>query len=133
MVSAAGTVLAFNALQPKYADLSLGHAYEVVFSNQTGDDVDFGTYTFYGADADPNDPCVPGAFAPLKIQPDCAPSQGVLDPTGTFSLTSQNPLRANSQCHVAIACPKQFIQVFSQGAQELDIIAVITRLKRTGM
>jgi hypothetical protein len=132
-VSAAGTILAFNALEPKFADLAPGLAYAVVFSNQTGDDVEAGVYTFYGADADPADPCVPDTFVPLQEIPECSPPLGAADPNYTYKFTPENPLKAGDQCSVALPCPKQFFQVQSQGAQELDIIVVVTRLKRTGM
>lgn len=132
MISAAGTVLAFNVASPKYADLSAGYAYEVVLSNQTGADVTSGTFTLEGADASPGDPCVPGTFAPLKVEPDCAPPLGAGAPDAVITVSAQAPIKAMSQCHVAVACPKQFLRV-DGGVTTVDILCVVTRLKRTGM
>jgi len=213
MVSAAGTVLAYNVLSPKFADISPGIAYALVLANQTAGDITSGTYTVQGADASPNDTCVPGSWAPLQILPECSPVPAVASKqvnaaaivaggasyavghtislgngvvltvatvnagavtgvtianpgsiTGTapvnpvaqvsssgggtgatFNLTwvdvadasitfsAQRPLKAHSQCSIAVACPKQFIRIFSQGATSLDLIAVVTRLRRSGM
>jgi hypothetical protein len=132
MFSAAGTVLAFNVASPKYADLSAGYAYEIVLSNQTGADVTTGTFTIEGADASANDPCVPGTFAPLDVQPECSPPLGAAAPDAIVVVDAQHPIKAMSQCHIAVACPKQFIRVAGT-AGTLDILAVVTRLRRTGM
>jgi hypothetical protein len=51
----------------------------------------------------------------------------------SITLSAQAPMKAHSQCAIAVPCPKQFIRIFSQGATNLDLLAVITRLKRTGM
>jgi hypothetical protein len=213
-LSAAGTVLAFNVMSPKFADLAPGLAYVLVLSNQTGADVTMGTYTVEGADASAGDPCAPGTWSPLKILPECAPQvaattkkvKGVAIAAGgsghvvgnnitlangvvlrvltvnagailtvavvapgsvasgsvpanpvpqvssngpgtgaTFNLTwgdsdeasitfsAAMPLKAGSQCGIAVECPKQFVRIFSQGATALDLLAVVTRLRRTGM
>ena len=131
-ISAAGTVLAFNVASPKYADLSAGYAYEVVLSNQTATDVTTGTFTIEGADASAGDPCVPDTFAPLKIEPECAPPLGASAPNAVITISAQAPIKAMSQCHYAVACPKQFLRV-AGAAGTLDILCVVTRLKRTGM
>jgi hypothetical protein len=212
-VSAAGTVLAFNVMSPKFADLAPGLAYALVLANQTGADITTGTFTFEGADASAGDPCVPGTFAPLQLSNDCSPAPAVatkkvnaaaiaaggtghavgnkislgngvvlavatvaagvitgvtIDSAGsitganpanpvaqvsssgpgigsTFNLTwvnagdasitlsAQNPIKAGTQCAVAVECPKQFVRIFSQGATNLELLAVVTRLRRTGM
>jgi hypothetical protein len=213
MISAGGTVRTFNAMSPKYADISSGYAYALVLANQTDSDITSGTYTFQGADASAGDPCVPGTFAPLQILPECSPVPAVatkrvnaaaiaaggtghvvgnkislgngvvlavatvnagvitavtiddggsltgatptnprpqVSSTGpgigsTFNLTwvdvgdasitlsAQNPIKAHSQCQIAVACPKQFVRIFSQGATSLELLAVVTRLRHTGM
>lgn len=131
-ISAAGTIKAYNVASPKYADLSEGYAYEVVLSNQTGADVTSGTFTLEGADASAGDPCVPGTFAPLDVQPECSPPLGAAAPDAVVTVDAQHPIKAMSQCHVAVACPKQFLRVAGI-AGTLDILCVVTRLKRTGM
>ena len=49
----------------------------------------------------------------------------------TFSASA--PLKAGTQCDIVVDCPKQFIRIFSQGATALDLLAVVMRLRRTGM
>jgi hypothetical protein len=51
----------------------------------------------------------------------------------SITLSAQAPIKAHSQCAIAVACPKQFVRIFSQGATNLDLLAVVTRLRRTGM
>jgi hypothetical protein len=131
-VSAAGTVLAYNALSPKYADVGQGHAYAIVLANQTNADVTTGSFTVEGADPDPNDPCIPGTFAPLQVEPECSPPLGASAPNATITIDAQNPIKAFSQCAFAVACPKPFVRVAGT-AGTLDVLAVVTRLKRTGM
>jgi hypothetical protein len=131
-ISAAGTVKAYNVASPKYADLSEGYAYEVVLSNQTATDVTTGTFTLEGADASAGDPCLPGTFAPLKVEPECSPPLGASAPNAVITVSAQAPIKAMSQCHVAVSCPKQFLRVAGT-AGTLDILAVVTRLRRTGM
>jgi len=131
-MSAAGTVIAFNVASPKYADIGQGHAYAIILSNQTNADVAAGTFTVEGADPDPNDPCIPGTFAPLKVEPECSPPLGAGAPNAVITLSAEAPVRAMSQCAFAVACPKPFVRVAGTPGT-LDILAVVTRLKRTGM
>jgi hypothetical protein len=131
-MSAAGTVLAFNVASPKFADLAPGYGYAIVFSNQTASDVVTGTFTVEGADASANDPCVPGTFAPLDVQPECSPPIGAAAPDAVITFDATHPVKAMSQCAYAVPCPKQFIRVAGT-AGTLDILCVVTRLKRTGM
>jgi len=131
-ISAAGTVLAYNVASPKFADIGVGHAYAIILSNQTAADITTGTFTVEGADASANDPCVPGTFAPLKVEPECSPPLGTAAPNAVITVDAQNPIKAHSQCAFAVACPKQFVRVAGT-AGTLDILAVVTRLKRTGM
>lgn len=51
----------------------------------------------------------------------------------TITFTPARPLKAGAQCGIAVACPKQFVRIFSQGATGLELLAVVTRLRRTGM
>jgi hypothetical protein len=131
-MSAAGSVIAYNVASPKYADVGQGHAYAIILSNQTAADVTSGTFTIEGADPDPADPCIPGVFAPLKVEPECSPPLGASAPNAVITVSAQAPIKAHSQCAFAVACPKPFVRVAGT-AGTLDILAVVTRLKRTGM
>jgi hypothetical protein len=51
----------------------------------------------------------------------------------SITLSAQNPIKAHSICQVAVACPKQFVRIFSQGATNLELLVAVTRLRRTGM
>jgi hypothetical protein len=130
VVSNAGSVLAFNAQSPKFADVSLAYAYSIIFANQTAADVAAGTFTIETADpVEGADPCVPGPWAPIQVWPDCAALPGAVAGPATITLSAQNPIKANSQCAFAAPCPGKFVRVVG-GVTTLDIIAVLTRLKR---
>lgn len=131
-LSAVGTVLAFNVASPKFADLGPGYAYAIVLSNQTATDVTTGTFTVEGANAKSDDPCAPDTWAPLKVEPDCAPPLGASAPNAVITISASNPVKAMTQCAYAVPCPKQFVRVAGT-AGTLDILCVVTRLKRTGM
>lgn len=51
----------------------------------------------------------------------------------SITLSAQNPIKAHSVCQIAVACPKQFVRILSQGATNLELLAAVTRLRRTGM
>lgn len=131
MWSAAGTVLAFNVLSPKFADLAAGNAYTIVLANQTAADVAAGSFTIEGANAKADDPCAPDVWAPLDVTPECDAAPGTVAGPATITLSAQNPIKANSQCSYAVPCPTQFVRVVAGGATTLDVLAVVTRLKRT--
>lgn len=134
MWSAAGAAVAWNVSSPKYANLAVGYAYAVIFSNQSGADVTTGTYTFEGADADPADPCKAGPFTALQVEPACDALPGAVVGPATITLSAQAPVKDGQQCAFSIECPKQFLRVVGPGGTPpfpLDIIAVVTRLRRT--
>jgi hypothetical protein len=129
MWSAAGTALAFNVASPKYANLAPGLAFAIILANQTAADIAAGNFTIEGADASEDDACVPGDWAPLEQEPACDSLPGTVGGPATIVITADNPIKANSVCTYGIACPKQFIRV-TGAAGGLDILAVVTRLKR---
>jgi hypothetical protein len=130
VVSNAGTVLAFNALNPLFADVSLGYAYSIILVNQTAADVVTGTFTIETADPVPGaDPCVPGPWAPLQVWPDCAALPGAAAGPATITLSAQSPVKANSQCAFAAPCPGKFLRVDGPVGGTLEVIVVMTRLK----
>lgn len=131
--SAAGSVLAFNAANPKYADLAAGNKYAIILQNATVTDVTAGEFAIECADAKSDDPCAPDVWAPLDVMPACDAAPGTVAGPATISLSAQNPVKANSQCAYAVPCPKQFLRVTPGAATTLDIIVVLTSLKRTGM
>jgi hypothetical protein len=51
----------------------------------------------------------------------------------SITLSAQNPIKARSTCQIAVSCPKQFVRILSQGATNLELLAVVARLRRTGM
>lgn len=135
VVSNAGTVLAFNALNPKFADVSTGNAYSVILANQTAADVTTGTYTIETADPVAGaDPCVPGPWAPIQVAPDCAALPGAVAAPATITLSAQSPIKANSQCAFAAPCPGKFVRVTGPGTgNTLDALVVMTRLKHANL
>lgn len=130
MWSAAGNVLAFNVASPKFADLAPGLAYAIILSNQTAADITAGTFTIEGANAKEDDRCAPDVWAPLDVTPFCDASPGTVAGPATITITPENPIKANSQCAYSVPCPTQFMRVAGTPGS-LDILAVVTRLKRT--
>jgi hypothetical protein len=131
MWSAAGAVAAWNVATPKFANLAVGYAYAVIFGNQSVSDITSGTYTFEGADASPADACLPGTFAALQTTPACDALPGTVVGPATITFSAAAPLRAGQMCSFAIECPKQFLRVAGAPVGGMDIIAVVTRLRRT--
>src|SRR5262245_56644567 len=129
-VSNAGNAAVFNVASPKYADVSLGYAYSIILSNQTGADITSGTLTIETAPPSANDPCVPGTFAPLQVEPQCNSAPGTVTGPATITITAQNPIKAGAQCAFMAPCPDKFIRVAGTPPVGLDILAVVTRLKR---
>lgn len=129
-VSAAGTYLAFNAAAPKFADLGSGHAYAITLVNSTAADITSGEFTIEAADAKADDACAPDVWGPLDVVPECTAAPGTVGGPATITLSPEHPIKANSQCSYSAACPKQFIRVAGTPGG-LDIIVVVTRLKRT--
>lgn len=129
-VSAAGTVMAYDGVAPKFADLAFGWAHAIILNNQTDADVTAGDFTIEAADAQADDPCAPDVWAPLDVVPECTAAPGTVGGPAKITVTPQNPIKAHTQCAYAVACPKQFLRV-AGAASTLDIIIVVTRLKRT--
>lgn len=130
MWSNAGAVAVWNVVSPKYANIAVGYAYSVVFSNQSGADVTAGTYALEGADADPTDHCRPGPFTPLQTTPACDALPGAVAGPATITFSAQAPIKNEQQCAFAVDCPKQFLRVVAPATPPLDVLAVVTRLRR---
>lgn len=130
LVSGAGAAAVFNGASPKFADISLGYAYAIVLANQTAADITAATLTIEHADPDPNDMCVPGAFAPIDVAPECDSLPGAVSGPATITLSASTPLKAGAQCSFAAPCPKKFVRVAGVGVTGVDVFIVVTRLKQ---
>jgi hypothetical protein len=130
ILSAAGTVIVYNAASPKFADLAAGNAYALVLSNTTGADITAGTVTIETAAAKADDPCVPDVWAPLTVVPECDALPGSVAGPATITFSAAHPLKAGAQCQYAAPCPHQFVRMAGVPAG-VDAYAVLTRLKRT--
>jgi len=132
--SGAGKLIAANVATPKWIDLSLGYEYVIVFSNGTNAAIQAGPFTIQDAAPSAADPCLPDAatWADIVEDPECDDLPSVV--AGPATVTFQgaaNAIPAFSQCHVAAKCPRPFVRVTGTPGG-LDIIAVLTRLKRSG-
>lgn len=134
LISGVGKLIAANLSATKWMDLSLGLEYTIVFSNPTNAAIQAGPFVVQDAAPSAADPCLPDAatWADIAVTPDCDDLPSVV--TGPATITFQgaaNAIPAYSQCHVAVKCPRPFIRVTGT-AGGLDIIGVLTRLRRSG-
>ena len=130
MWSAAGSLLVFNAVSPKYANLLPGLAYAIILVNSTSSDITTGTVTIETANAKPDDACTPDTWAPLDGVPSCDAAPGTVVGPATIQLSAQHPLKAYTQCDYSAPCPNQFIRVSGVPAG-VDAIVAVTILRRT--
>jgi hypothetical protein len=128
--SAAGSAMLYNVASPLWADLSGGYSYTVAVTNQTAADIVAGTFALEEADADAADPCIPGAFTAVQVQPECDDPPGTAAAPAVLTLSAQAPLKAHSQCQFAAPCTKQFVRVVVTGGVGAGVLAAVTRLKR---
>jgi len=130
MWSAVGTVLAYNAASPNYADLAPGLAYALVLHNTTTSAITSGTMTMEGADARADDHCTPDIWAAIQEVPSCDVAPGTVTGPATITLSAQHPIPARSQCAYSAPCPAQFLRVTGVPAG-ITAIVVVTRLRRS--
>lgn len=133
-VSNAGTYEVYNAAAPNWGRLSDGYAYSVCILNATPDPITSGTYTFQGAASRADDPCSPddATWADLVDYPACDALPGTVEGPARIAFTTASPLPGHTQCQYAIACPEPFIRVNGPATPGVSIIAVVTRLRRSG-
>lgn len=119
-------------LAPNYVDLLQGYTYCIMVANTTDEPITSGTIAFAGADALPDNPCLPGEFGPLDPVADCGPiTSGVpYDGPVSVTLSEERPIPARGTCQFAFPCPKQFLQVTSVPAGT-EVWCLIGNLRRS--
>ena len=115
---------------PGYANLALAYSYGVSLINTTANEINSGVVTFRGADASPENACLPGDFGDLQPVWDCGPivSGQPYTPPVKYDL-AEHPLPPFATCNISAPCPQQFLQVTGVPAGVVAVV-VMTRLRR---
>src|SRR5215468_8416552 len=125
--SAVGTIQVFDARSPLYADISAGYAWALVLVNQTDNDITAGTFTIQQAPPSADDRCVPDAaqWADVEVAPQCDDPPGTVAAPGAITLSTDQPLKAHSQCQYSVPCVGPFIRVTASGGGAANVGAFI--------
>jgi len=119
-----------GCVAPAFANLALAYSYGVSLMNTTDAEINSGVIIFKGADASPENACLPGDFEDLQPVAGCGPIvTGVPYEAPVKYDLAEHPLPPFATCNISAPCPQQFLQVEGVPAGVIAVV-VLTRLRR---